>query len=169
LACDGARHHCLHTSQAPDKIFDGLCADASGAYLVFKSNKDLHCEDRRHGATAKVFVHSVPSSDPLILSLPPSPPLVQTTMPPIRHKRKQDSSSSGSSSSTIRNISVHKRQARPLAEKPFVSGGKYRRAKKRSKLTGLATPFFVRQRVPVVSTGQLSSTLLYRTSTYMPI
>jgi hypothetical protein len=29
------------TLQAPDKIFDGLCADAGGAYLFFKSNKDL--------------------------------------------------------------------------------------------------------------------------------
>jgi hypothetical protein len=84
-------------------------------------------------------------------------------MPPIRHKRKQDSLSSGSSSSTIKPIASRKKRARPLLEQPFVSGGKYRRVKKRSKLTGLATPFFVRPRTPL---AQSSSTPLDHASTY---
>lgn len=77
-----------------------------------------------------------------IMALPSSHTSQVAESPPSVQKRRRDSSSSGSSSSTVKAVS--KRFA--TRKRPVAKTLREKRAKKRSKLTGLSNNFYVEPR-----------------------
>ena len=104
--------------------------------------------------------HNIPSSFALLIAMPPL--LLELT---LGQKRTRNSSSSESSSSTVKLVSSPKRLQNRQGVKhcnpaEVLSRQQDRRAKKRSKLTGLATPFYVilkTWRLTQPSSGSLAS------------